>query len=628
MCGICGIVNYKAPPINVQALKKMNQAQIHRGPDDEGYYLTKNAGLGFRRLSIIDLNTGNQPMHSEDKMVWAVCNGEIYNYQELKQILQNKSHNFYTKSDAEVIVHLYEEHGEDFIKKLDGMFAIALWDEREKKLILARDNMGQKPLHYSFVENGVVFSSEIKSMLQHPKVSKVLDFNAVSKYFTYEFVPAPATIFSKIKKVQPGYKLVITKDKIINEPYWDIRYSSANNSKLRNEDEAAIELDNLLKKSVKKRLVSDVSLGAFLSGGLDSSYIISLMSELSSTSVKAFNIAFDDKSFDESRYAKRVAGYLGVDYHEERLSARQLLDIIPGICDILDEPLADASIVPTYLLSSFTGKHVKVVLSGDGGDELFAGYPTYGAHKTAEYFKLLPAPVINSFKKIVNKLPVSLDNFSFDFKAKKFVSGLGTSPEERHYRWMGSYTPEEKESLFTDDFRENLSNKDEFEDIRSCLDKCNSKDSLERLLYLDAKLYLQDDVLVKVDRASMANSLEVRSPFLDKEFVEFVSSLGPSLKLRKFRTKYILKKAAQKRLPKEIINRPKKGFGIPVGKWINGELRSFVTDILDSSKLKKQGMFNDKYVKRILNEHFCMKKDNRKLIWTLLIFQLWHQKYV
>ena len=627
MCGICGIVNYNTSPIDIEALKKMNQAQIHRGPDDEGYYLTKKVGLGFKRLSIIDLTTGNQPMHSEDKGIWAVCNGEIYNYQELKQILQNKSHSFYTKSDAEVIVHLYEEHGEDFIKKLDGMFAIALWDEREKKLILARDNMGQKPLHYSFVDNGVVFSSEIKSMLQHPKVSKTLDYNAVSKYFTYEFVPAPATIFSKIKKVQPGHKLVITKDKIINEPYWDIRYSSGTDSKLYNEDEAAAELDNLLKKSVKKRLISDVNLGAFLSGGLDSSYIISLMSELSSASVKAFNIAFDDKSFDESRHAKKVAEYLGVDYHQERLSDRQLLDIIPGICDVLDEPLADASIVPAYLLSSFTGKHVKVALSGDGGDELFAGYPTYGAHKTAEYFKLLPAPVISQLKKIVNKLPVSLNNFSFDFKAKKFVSGLGTSSEERHYRWMGSYTPEEKKCLFTDDFRENLSNIDEFEDIRQHLDKCNSKDSLEKLLYLDAKLYLQDDVLVKVDRASMANSIEVRSPFLDKEFVEFVSSLEPSLKLRKFKTKYILKKAALKRLPKEIVNRPKKGFGIPIGKWINGELRSFVTDVLDPSLIKRQGIFDGKYVKKILDEHFHKKKDNRKLIWTLLIFQLWHQKY-
>jgi asparagine synthase (glutamine-hydrolysing) len=628
MCGICGIVNFNATPIDVKALKKMNQAQIHRGPDDEGYYLTKKAGLGFKRLSIIDLATGNQPMHSEDKGVWAVCNGEIYNYQELKQILQNKSHSFYTKSDAEVIVHLYEEYGEDFLNKLDGMFAIALWDEREKKIILARDGMGQKPLHYSFTESGVVFSSEIKSMLQHSKISKALDYNAVRKYFTYEFVPAPATIFSKIKKVQPGHKLIITKDKIINEPYWDIRYSSGNNSKLQNEDEIVAELDNLLKKSVKKRLISDVSLGAFLSGGLDSSYIISLMSELSPTSVKAFNIAFDDKSFDESRYAKRVAKYLGVDYHEERLSAKQLLDIIPGICDILDEPLADASIVPTYLLSSFTRQSVKVALSGDGGDELFAGYPTYGAHKTAEYFKLLPTPIISQLKKIVNKLPVSLDNFSFDFKAKKFVSGLGVFPEERHYRWMGSYTPEEKECLFTDDFRKNLSYVDEFEDIRKHLDKCNSKDSLEKLLYLDAKLYLQDDVLVKVDRASMANSLEVRSPFLDKEFVEFVSALEPSLKLRNYKTKYILKKAAQKRLPKEIINRPKKGFGIPVGKWINGELRPLITDILDTSKIKRDGIFNDKYVKRILDEHFCMKKDNRKLIWTLLIFQLWHQKYV
>lgn len=630
MCGICGILNFGKEAVDVKILKEMNQAHFHRGPDEEGVFLKGQAGLGIRRLSIIDLRGGSQPIHNENGQIQVVCNGEIYNFLELRRELEIKAHKFYTKSDTEVIVHLYEELGDEFAAKLNGMFALALWDEGKQKLVIARDRLGKKPLYYGLWPDKFIFASEMKSILVHPNMSRELDYNAVSKYFTYEFIPAPNTAFSRIKKLLPGHKLIVELEKKENvriEKYWDIKFFDSPEAKWQDEDAAAQRLDVLLKEAVRKRLISDVELGAFLSGGIDSSYIVSLMAELAPGKIKTFNIAFEDKSFDESRYARSVSAYFNTQHYEAVLNQEKMLQLIPKICDFLDEPLADASIVPTYLLSAFAREHVKAALSGDGADELFAGYPTYFAHVLAEAYLKLPSLIRKNLSRLFDKLPVSFDNFSLDFKIKKFMSALEYEPQFRNCLWLGSFSPNEKEHLFCGEFKECLKKGDEFEDINFHLANCSSKKSLEKFLYLDAKLYLQDGVLVKVDRASMAASLEVRSPFLDYEFVEFAAKLPPSFKLNKFRSKSILKKAAGKRLPRGIINRKKKGFGIPAAKWINGELKPFVLDVLERSKIERQKIFNYACVEKILNEHFRKQKDNRKLIWTLLIFQMWFDKY-
>lgn len=628
MCGICGIVNFEQRAVSLESLKRMNEAHIFRGPDDEGTLIKDNAGLGFRRLSIIDLRTGGQPIHNENEQIWVICNGEIYNFLELREELQNKAHHFYTKSDAETIVHLYEEFGDDFLDKVEGMFAIAVWDNHRHRLVLARDRMGEKPLYYAVLSDKLIFASEIKAMLCNPDINRTLDIEAVSKYFSYEFIPAPKTPFTQIKKLLPGHILTLDKKQVSIKRYWDMKFSSNEVSSIC-EEEVAQQLDVLLKESVRKRLISDVALGAFLSGGIDSSYIVSLMTDICPGKVKTFTIAFEDASFDESRYAREVAGYLKTQHFEETLTSRQLMDLIPGICDFLDEPLGDASIVPTYLLSCFAKKYVTVALSGDGADELFAGYPTYSAHVLAQYYLKMPAPLRNGLNFLAEKMPVSLDNFSLDFKIKKFISGLEYKPEMRHYNWLGSFSPRQKEELFCEEFKQHLCSARALEDsIEFHLGNCDSKKPLERLLYLDAKLYLQDDILVKVDRASMANALEVRSPFLGEKFVEFAVKLPLHFKLNKFKSKFILKKAAEKRLPKKIVNRPKKGFGIPVAKWIKGDLKQFVLDKFNYSKIEKQQIFNYTYIEQLLNEHFSGKKDNRKPIWTLLIFQMWYEKYI
>lgn len=627
MSGISGIVNFKKRPVDLEILKKINNAQVHRGPDDESILIEDNVGFCLRQLNIKNLATKYQPIHNENKQVWVICDGEIYNFLELREELQDNFHRFYTRSNAEVIVHLYEDLGEDFLAKLNGMFALALWDKRHQKLILARDRMGQKALHFSLLPDKLIFASEIKSILQHPDINKSLDAKSISKYFTYEFVPAPHTIFNQIKKLLPGHKLILEKEKIRIEKYWDITFSTEH-KELKDERLVAEELDGMLRESVRKRLIGEVELGAFLSGGLDSSYIVSLMADFCPGRIKTFSIGFEDKSFDESAYARSVARDLNTQHFEEVLTSRQLLDLIPKICDFLDEPLGDASIIPTYLLSSFTRQHVTVALSGDGGDELFAGYPTYFAHTLARLYLKAPSMFRKKLNKLADKLPVSLNNFSLDFKIKKFISGLGYNPEIRHYIWLGSFSPAQKEELFCDDFKQHLNKIDNFEDIEFHLKNCNSNNFLEKLLYLDARLYLQDDGLVKMDRASTANSLEVRSPFLDPDVVEFAAKLPHTFKLNKFKSKYILKKAATRRLPSRIINRTKKGFGMPIAKWINGELKPFVLDTLSSSKLKKQHIFNYIFIEKLLNEHFSKKKDNRKLIWTLLVFQMWYKKYI
>lgn len=599
---------------------------IHRGPDDEGYYFDEKVALGMRRLSIIDLVTGHQPIHNEDRDIWTTYNGEIYNFLELKTQLIKKGHRFYTNSDTEVIVHLYEEEEEDFVNKLNGMFAIALWDKKKNKLLLIRDRLGIKPLHYLLLNNQFFFSSEIKSLLK-TDYQREIDLEALSQFFTFEYIPAPKTIFKGIQKLLPGNMIILRDNKIKIQSYWDLKYEDAP-KEVKSEDDYTEEIYQRLKESVRKRLISDVPLGVFLSGGIDSSTITALMSELASSKIKTFSIGFKEKSFNELNYAQKVANRFGTDHQEFVVESNLVKELVPVLMNYLDEPLADASIIPTYIISKLARKYVTVALAGEGGDELFAGYDTYKAYKIAHFYRKVPRFIReNLVKKIAYLLPASKKRLSFEFKAKKFISGIEYPPEIANYIWWGAYTPTAKQSLFSPELNSSLQ-EESFSPIFFHLKNCQAKKTLDRLGYLDLKLYLQDDLLVKADRMSMANSLEMRVPFLDYTFVEFAASIPSSLKLKRLNSKYILKKTMRKRLPSEILTKKKIGFDIPLGIWIKNELKDFVITVLSPSNLKKHNFFNSSYIKKLLNEHFEGTHNHRQHLWPLIIFQFWYDQYM
>jgi asparagine synthase (glutamine-hydrolysing) len=625
MCGIIGFVNLdQQQPANERIARAMNQAILHRGPDDEGFYLNENIAMGMRRLSIIDLAGGHQPISNEDGSVWVVFNGEIYNYQELRQRLLSRGHQLRTNSDTETIVHLYEDYGDDLVQHLNGMFGFALWDERRQRLLIARDRMGEKPLYFTQTDSAFVFASELKSLVEHPSVQRRLNLLALRKYLQYEFVPSPHTMLEGVQKLPPAHRLIFESGKWRTERYWQINYSG---ERLKlSEDEAAEEVRRRLREAVKIRLVADVPLGVLLSGGIDSSATAQLACEAAGSRVKTFSIAFEEKSFDESSYARKVAEQLGTEHYEKRFTERDMLDIVPEIPRLLDEPLGDGSLIPTFLLSRFTREHVTVALGGDGGDELFAGYPTYGAHRMARLYQMIPQFVRSGLiEPAVASLPVSTENLSFDFKAKRFVRGASHGAGTRHTIWMGSYDAQQQRELLKPEIIAACPDEQVFDEVLG-YDRVNGNgkiDLVERMMKLDATHYLSECVLFKVDRASMAASLETRAPFLDHTFIEFVQKLPVEMKLKGFTGKYILKKAMRGRLPDDVIDRPKKGFGMPVAKWLKGELRGFVRDTFAPDRMKRRGLFNVDYVQRLLDEHERGVADHRKLIWTLLMFEMW-----
>ncbi len=627
MCGILGFINTdRHHPADERTAREMAAAIVHRGPDDEGFYFKDNVALGMRRLSIIDLATGHQPISNEDGSVWVVFNGEIYNFRELRERLLDRGHRFSTHSDTEVIVHLYEDHGDDLVQHLNGMFAFALWDERRRRLLLARDRMGEKPLYFTqAADQAFVFASELKSLVVHPAVERRINLLALRKYLQYEFVPSPHTMIEGVHKLRPAHRLIFENGEWRTEAYWRLNYEG---ERLKiGEDEAAVELYDRLREAVRMRLVSDVPLGVLLSGGIDSSTIAALACEEAEGRVKTFSIAFDEKSFDESSYARLVAVHLGTEHYERRFTEREMLDIVPEIPRLLDEPLGDGSLIPTFLLSRFTRESVTVALGGDGGDELLAGYPTYAAHRVADYYRALPRFLREGLiEPAVARLPVSTENLSFDFKAKRFVEGATLPAGERHTVWMGSYTAAQQRSLLSPEILAACPDQLVFDEIRT-YDYSNGHDVVERMMWLDATHYLSECVLFKVDRASMAASLETRAPFLDHTLIEFLARLPLDLKFRRqfgrWTGKYILKRAMRDRLPLQVIKRPKKGFGMPVAKWVKGELRTFVRDAFSPERLKRRGLFNPDYVGRLLDEHERGVADHRKLIWTLLMFEMW-----
>jgi asparagine synthase (glutamine-hydrolysing) len=615
MCGICGVAGGD-PADGRDLVHRMCSAMVHRGPDDEGTVQLDGVSLGIRRLSIIDLAGGHQPMHNEVSTVWVVQNGEIYNHLELRKLLIAAGHSFNTLSDTEVLVHGYEEWGADLVERLNGMFAFAVLDRRNGAVVLARDRMGIKPLHYAIDGDRLVFASELKALLRDPALRKGIDPAALDDYLAYEYVPSPNSIVRGIKKLEPGHTLTwsVADSTHRLRRYWSPQLN-LDGADGRNIDEECEKLRSVLSESVRKELISDVPLGVFLSGGIDSSAVAAMMTQLGGE-VKSFSVGFADRSFDESAHARLVARHLGTEHHELTLEPGMLLDLVPRLPDLLDEPLGDASIIPTYLLSEFTRRHVKVALGGDGGDELFAGYPTLQAHRLASYYLKAPRLLRQGLvEPVVRRLPVSRGNLSFDFRAKRFVSGAAYPVAERHQRWMGSFDREERTAMLA-------------RSVRNADAGAADADPLNQVLLLDMRLYLENDILVKLDRASMMASLEGRVPLLNNDFVAYATHLPLNMKLRGLRSKFLLKRALRGILPDAILNRPKKGFGIPVAHWFRGPLKEQMLSVLSPERIASEGFFDPGVVKRLIDDHLDGRRDNRKQLWTLFAFELWHDGYL
>ena len=621
MCGIAGkFVFGKHETVPPALLKRMCDALHHRGPDEEGFHFEESVGLGHRRLSIIDLAAGQQPLCNEDGTVWIVFNGEIYNYVELREDLIKKGHTLRTSSDTEVIVHLYEEYQEDFVRWLRGMFGLAIWDRRQKKLVLARDRMGKKPLYYAVLPGrGLLFGSEIKAILQDSQVSREIDLVALDAYLSLLYVPSPMTIFKGIQKLPAGHIAVCTAESISVREYWDVPCLPPY---ARSESELLEELDSILRESVKIRLRSDVPLGAFLSGGVDSTSVVTYMSDALDRPVVTCSVGFNDPAHDELVYAKEVAGQRRCEHHEDVVQPN-IAELVPKLARLFDEPFADSSAVPTYYVSEMARRHVTVALSGDGGDELFAGYSRHGLQcLEARLRGMLGSVGTHALAKVASWLPA--------MKGRNTLRKLGMTPDASYALKHAGYVFSHDRKMQMNDasLRSSLRDCDPAATFRKLYDRCEATDPLTKALYVDLKTYLVDDILVKVDRMSMAHALEVRAPLLDQNFVEFVMRLPRSLKLNGRTTKVALKMLLNGRVPEKIVNRKKHGFTMPLGATLRGPLDGMVRDTLLSPRFRQRGYFDPDVVKGMCEEHASGTHDHADRIWTLLMFELWHREYL
>ncbi|MBD2700043.1 asparagine synthase (glutamine-hydrolyzing) [Spirosoma sp. BT702] len=624
MCGIAGFIGRG----NEDDLLRMIRQLRHRGPDFQGGWWQPGVGLGHARLSIIDLSdAANQPFFTADQTIGMVFNGEIYNFQELRNdLLKLNKYTLRTTSDTEVLVYMYEEYGEAMFDRINGMFAFVIHDFKRKRTLIARDRMGKKPLYYSVAGDTLVYGSEPKALLQHPLVSNEISPDAINAYLTFEYVPTPYSIFRDIHKLEPGQYMIFEEGRITkHQPYWNVTFNHQPIS-----FESAIDrFDALLNDATAIRMIADVPLGIFLSGGLDSSAVAYYAQKNSAVPIKTFSIGFQEKSYDEAGYARTVAKHLGTDHHEKTLTAQDSLDLLPNITDKLDEPFADASIIPTYLLSQFTREQVTVSLGGDGSDELLAGYPTFTSDYARGVYSKMPRFVHALAGHAADLLPVKDDNISLDFKVKQFLKGFQEKPAYTHTLWLGSFSPSQKRQLLSSSVLSQVTDKTGLGLIDKHLAQLPANtDSFDQTSYIYYQTYLLDDILTKVDRASMYNSLEVRAPFLDYRIVDFANSLPESYKRKGLSGKYILKSLMRGKIPDDIIDRPKKGFGIPLSQWLRNELRPLCDDLLSEASLKQHGLFNYDYVAKIKNEHYAGKQNNRKLLWTLMVFQQWYRHYV
>lgn len=623
MCGIAGIVSTAAGQrVEAATIHRMCYAIIHRGPDDEGLFVKGGIGLGMRRLSIIDLSGGHQPVFNEDRSVWIVFNGEIYNFPTLREELLQRGHKFYTHTDTEVIVHLYEEMGADCVTKLRGMFAFALYDERRRTLLMARDRLGKKPLHYALQGERLLFASEIKSILAVAPELAAVDNEALLQYMYFGYVPDPLTAFSAIQKLPPGHLLEFRDGKIDVRQYWDLPQYGTHEP--RSEEECLEEMERRLAEAVRIRLISDVPLGALLSGGTDSSTVVALMARASSKPVKTFAIGFRDQDFNEAPHARIVAEKFGTDHHE-LIVEPDVLETVEALTSSLEEPFGDSSMLPTYYVSRLARKHVTVALSGDGGDEIFAGYDRYAIHLRRQVFERIPSWARRFYREqIYPRLPA-------DMRGKKFSYNVSLPWRERYVDGI-SFVPafERDMPLLSDEFRAVLRESGNPKNVMyRYFDRAPAKDPVSQMLYVDTKTYMVADILTKVDRMSMATSLEIRVPILDHEFVEWVTGLPVDWKIRGGKQKYILRKLAERvGVPREVLYRPKQGFALPLVHWMKHELKELIMTVLLEPRTLQRGYFQALGVQQLLDEHFRGRRDHSGRIWRLLIFELWHRNYL
>ncbi len=623
MCGIAGFVEREGRAsvdgrAALAVLERMCGVIRHRGPDDQGTTLIGPAALGMRRLSIIDLAGGHQPMSGEDGSVTIIFNGEIYNFQELQSLLESHGHVFKTRSDTEAIVHAFEEFGSACLDHLRGMFVFAIWDERARKLFLARDRAGKKPLYYTLTREGtLVFGSELKSLLEHPEVEREINPDAVDAYFTLGYVPDPLSIFRNIHKLPPGNHLTFVDGRVAVKEYWDFTFESA---PPRREEDYLEELRELLDESVRLRLIADVPLGAFLSGGIDSSTVVALMARHMAQPVKTFSIGFHEDSYNELEFARLTAKKFGTNHHE--------FFVTPEICDVVDElvwhfdePFADSSAIPTYVVSKLAREHVTVALSGDGGDEVFGGYTRYVIERKRRMFSQLPRFIR---KGVMQPLSRRLPHGTL---GRNFIHNVALDPVDRYLDSMSIFSGLNRASLYTSDFERSIGDHKQIARLfRILAGRVNTGEEIDKLLYIDSRTYLPGDILTKVDRMSMAVSLETRAPLLDHKLIEFMLKTPASLKLAGYETKYLLKQAVKDLIPHEILHRPKQGFGVPVQDWINKQLKSRIRETLTSSQLRQRGFLEPGYVEVLLDEHERGRRDHSMAVWSLFMFELWHRE--
>lgn len=623
MCGIAGFISKENSPIaeRESLLDAMCKIITHRGPDEQGMTVQGRAALGMRRLSIIDLSGGQQPIFNEDNSMFIVFNGEIYNFLELREDLITRGYKFKTHSDTETILHAYEEYGENCVDYLRGMFAFAIWNKNDESLFIARDRVGKKPLYYSCTKDAnFVFGSELKVLLEHGEISREIDFAAMDSYLTFGYVPEEFCIFKDVQKLLPGHSLTFKNGKIETRKYWDFNYIKP--VEIKSEAEYIEKLRAKITEAVKIRLISEVPLGAFLSGGVDSSTIVATMAQLSDKPVKTFSIGFNEDSFNELKFARLAAKHFNTEHHEFVVTP-DLVDIIDDLVWHFDEPFADSSALPTFMVSKMARDYVTVVLSGDGGDELFAGYTRYVIDKKRSGFSNLPSFVRKGVQSVSEKLPHGA-------KGKNYLYNASLDSVDRYIDSVSHFTRLKRKSLYSNAFLSNLNGsfgaaENIFQSFASGIDTGNP---IDNLLYLDSKTYLPSDILVKVDRMTMATSLEARVPLLDHKLIEFVMGIPTELKMKGLETKYIFKKAMEGIVPNEILYREKQGFGVPINEWINVQLKDRIHQTLTDSKATGRGYFDAKYIQILLDEHQTERRDHSHSLWVLLMLELWHQKYV
>jgi len=625
MCGITGFVRNDGKPVDEALLARMNEAIRHRGPDEDGFYVNGSVGMAMRRLAIIDLKSGQQPIHNRDRTAWIVFNGEIYNYLELREKLEKLGHTFYTNSDTEAIVHAYDQYGTDCPNHLRGMFAFAIWDESDQALFLARDRVGKKPLLYSLVNGQLIFASEFSALLLHPDVSRDIEPEALDYYLSFMCIPAPLTAYRAIRKLEPGHWLRWRKGEIEVQRYWQPDFTK----KLAiDEEEAGERTVEILRDAVRVRLMSEVPLGAFLSGGIDSSAVVALMAQESSERVKTFSIGFDEQDFSELQHARRIAEHVGAD-HYEFIVRPDAVEALPMLVEHYGEPYADSSAVPTYYVAKETRKHVTVALNGDGGDESFAGYYRYAAMELTEKYRRLPSFLRESvIKETVNLIPTSPTKRSLARSVKRMLDAVSRPRVDRYTYWVSVFNDETKKPLYSNFFREQTLQADATGLLGTWFERANGIGIVDAMLLTDQMTYLPNDLLVKVDIATMAVSLEARSPFLDHHVIEFAASLPQNLKLRRLTTKYLLKKVLRKLLPSENLNRRKMGFGVPIGHWFRGKMQPFLREVILSDKALRRGLFQPETVRQLVELHTRGERDYSHQLWTLLMLELWFNRFI